>query len=278
MVQFSNKKLAYAAIGISGFGALMAITQGGGIISLIGFIITALGSISALILLKYGYIIVPMFTSKSNIILITDEGYEIPPSQDAIVRKTDSGLYYATVFLGIRIYQSSMEMTPSQISSYNQNFERAMTNFKKVVKVAYMMHSIDITEKKKEYEEKKAEAQLRLQKEREKVEPDILKIQRYEKEIAYYSAQIDRLIKGERPMRVVSYAMVTEMGVTKEEALSRARAAAGELRTLLSNSLNVDVDFLVGDEMLKIFDWEKFMPISAEELEDQAEVGSRSRL
>lgn len=278
MVEFGNKKLSYAAIGISGFAALIAATQGGGIVSAIGFFITALGAVAALLILKYGYILIPMFTSKSNIILITDEGYEIPPSQDAIVRKTSSGIYYASVFLGLRIYQSTIEMSQNELSAYNQNFERAMTNFKRVVKVAYMMHSIDITEKKKEYEEKRAEAQLRLQKEREKVEPDILKIQRYEKEISYYSAQIDRLIKGERPMRVVAYAMVTEVGVTKEEALSRAKAAASELKTLLSNSLNVDVDILQADEMLKIFDWEKFMPTTPEELEDKAEIGSRSRL
>ena len=278
MVEFSNKKLSYAAVGISFMGILISFTIGGGPIALIGIVIASLATIVGVLLIKYGYLIIPFLTSKSNIIQIIDEGYEIPPSQDVIIRKTSSGIYYASAFLGIRIYQSSIEMSPSQINSYNQNFERAMSSFKKVVKVAYMMHAIDISEKKKEYEEKKAEAQLRLQKEREKAEPDVLKMERFEKEIAYYSAQIDRLIKGERPMRVVAYAMVTEVGVTKEEAMSRAKTAANELRTVLSNSLNVDVDLLQGDEMLKIFDWEKFMPISPEELEDRTEFGGRGRL
>ncbi len=278
MVEFSEKRLAYISIGIAGLSAIMSITQGGGIIALLGAIFAGLGALLGVVFLKYGYIVVPLLTSKGNVVMITDSGYEINPKQDTIIKRTSSGIYYASVFLGIRIYQSNLELTQTQIMNYNKSFERAMSNFRRVVKVAYMMHSMDISEKKKEYEEKKAEAQLRLQREREKLEPDILKIQRYEKEAAYYEHQIDRLIKGERPMRVVCYAMVTETGITKEEAISKAKSSAYELRTLLSNSLNVDVDILQGDEMLKIFEWEKFMPVTPEELEDKTELQIRRQL
>ena len=277
MVEFSNKKLAYAAIGTGLFGTLVALTQGGGLFSLIGGISALIGSAVGIIMLKYGYLVVPWFTKRGNIITIIDEDYEIPPSQDVIVKRGANGLYYATVFLGIRIYQSAIEMSEEQIHAYNQFFERAMVSFKKIVKIAYMMHALDISQKKKEYEEKRAEAQLRLQREREKAEPDVLKIQRYEKEIAYYSAQLDRLVRGERPMRVVAYAMHTAVGLTKEEAISKAKANGRELKSVIANALNVDVDFLQADEMLKIFEWEKFMPATPEELEEMAELKVRGR-
>ena len=277
MVEFSEKRLAQIAVASAGLSALIALTQGGGIVALVGFVVSGISAVIAVLLLKYGYLVIPLVTKKSRIVLVTTEGYEIPPSQDVIVKKTSSGLYYATVFLGIRIYQSAVEMSEEQLRAYNQYFERAMANFKKVVKIAYMMHAVDITEQKKKYEEKRAEAQLRLQREREKQEPDVLKIQRYEREVAYYTAQIDRLVRGERPMRVVAYAMTTAVGVTKEEAIARARANANELKTLLANALNVEIDVLQADEMLKIFEWEKFMPVSPEELEEKAELKTRGR-
>ncbi len=275
MATFSDKQLAYGAIGVGALGVLLSATFGGTLLSLFGSILTFIGVIAAVALLKYGYIIVPALTQMSNVVVMTDTGYEIPPSQDVVVKKVED-LYYASVFLGIKIYESSLEKTNEEVMAYNKFFERAMANFKKVVKICYMMHSVDVTEKRKELEAKKAEAQLRLQKEREKAEPDVLRLERLEREVAYWSSQIDKLTLGMRPMKVVIYAMVTEVGITKEEAIAKAKAKGNELITLLSNSLNAEVDFLTADEMLKVFEWEKFMPTTPEELEAQTEKEKRA--
>lgn len=275
MATFSDKQLAYGAIGIGVLGILLSATFGGTLLSLLGSILTFIGVIVTVAILKYGYIIIPMLTQMSNVVIMTDTGYEIPPSEDVIVKKVND-LYYASVFLGIKIYESSLEKTTEEVMAYNKFFERAMTNFKKVVKICYTMQSVDASEKRKELEAKKAEAQLRLQKEREKAEPDVLRLERLEREVAYWSSQIDKLTLGMRPMRVVIYAMVTEVGITKEEVIAKAKARGNEIITLLSNSLNAEVDFLTADEMLKAFEWEKFLPTTPEELESQTEKEKRS--
>ena len=46
-----------------------------------------------------------------------------------------------------------------------------------------------------------------------------------------------------------------------------AAAQANELRATISNSLNVQVDLLNGDEMLRCFQWEVMIPLTPAELE-----------
>ena len=46
-----------------------------------------------------------------------------------------------------------------------------------------------------------------------------------------------------------------------------ATAQANELKATISNALNVQVDLLQGDEMLRCFQWETMIPPSPQELE-----------
>lgn len=268
--------LAYASAGMALFSTIVIISNFGGLVSLIAALMTMIGAVGAVVFYKYGYMVVPWLTTRSNVVVVTDTGYEIPPNQDVIVKKAENGIYYASAFLSLGIHESALEMSSEQLHTYNQQFERAMASFKHVVKVAYMMYAVDISEQRKELEAKKAEAQLRLQREKEKAEPDILKIERYEREVSYYSNQLERISRGVRPMRVVLYAMTTAAGVTREEAISKARAQAQELRTLLENALNADVEILTADEMLRIFEWEKFLPASPEDFERELDLERRS--
>ena len=234
--------------------------------SLVAAVIAFLGSVFAVLFLKYGYIVIPMITQRTKVILMTDTGYEIPPSQDVIVKKVGN-LYYSSAFLGIRIYESATEKTMEQNIAYNEDFERSISNIKYVAKVAYMLYAEDIGEERTKIETKKAEAQLRLSREREKTEPDVLKIDKYEREVSMWDEQLNKLTRGMRPMGVLAYAMTTASGVSKEAAIAAVRSQARELKVTLSNSLNVQVDQLAADQMLKCFEWEKAMPPTPRELE-----------
>ena len=112
-----------------------------------------------------------------------------------------------------------------------------------------------------------AEAQLRLARERDKPEPDVLKLDRFEKEVAMWENQINKLTRGIKPMGLVSYIMTTAVGVSKEAATAAVNAQANELRATISNALNVQVDLLQGDEMLRCFQWETMIPPIPQELE-----------
>jgi hypothetical protein len=260
-----TKVLAYVAIAFSVLGAVAAL--GGGPIAMIGGVISGVGALFAVLFLFYGYMVIPMLTQGMKTVLMTDTGYEIPPSQDVIV-KTMEGGFYASAFLGVRIYESASEKTLEENVAYNEYFERAVSNLKYVVKISYMLYVEDITEKRRNIETKRAEAQLRLAREREKTEPDVLKVDRYEKEVSTWDSQLNKLTKGVKPMGVLIYAMTTASGVSKEGAIAGVKSQAKELKTVLSNALNVEVEWLTANQMMKCFEWEKFFPTSPMELED----------
>lgn len=259
---------AYGAAGLAFLGFIGSFMKGTGIwFDLLAGLFAGMGAIFAILFYKYGYIFVPLITQQTRTVVITDTGYEIPPSQDAIIKKSESGTYYASVFLGIRIYESVTEKSTEQNIAYNEYFERAISNLKFVTKISYLLYVEDVSEKRKIIETRKAEAQLRLAREKEKSEPDVLKLDRYEREVAKWEAELNKLIKGVKPMGVVAYAMTTAIGITKEAALAAAKNQANELKDVLTNALNVEIDILTADEMLKTFEWEKTIPPAAQDLE-----------
>lgn len=263
----ATKTYTYASIGVGFLGAVFALLGGGGILSLVGGLIAGLGALLGILFWRYGYIMIPLITERTQVVMVSDLGYEIPPSQDVIV-KAGNGIYYASAFLGLKISESATEKTTEETILYNQFFERAISNIKYVTKIAYMLFVEDVGQKRKMVEAKRAEALLRLQRERDKPQPDSLKIDQYEREVAIWDTQLTKLIKGVKPMGVVAYAQTTAAGVSKDAAIAAVRAQANELRTVLANALNVEVVQLTGDEMLKCFEWDKFYPATAQELEE----------
>lgn len=262
-----NKKMyMYAPLGAAAMGVFLIVIGIGGIFELIGGILAGFGAVSAVLFMKYGYVVMPLITKQAKMSSLIDGAYEIPPSQDVILRKSGDE-YYASAFLSLGIYESSTEKSLEQNVMYNEYFERAISNMRYVTKISYMIYVEDISKKRKSLETKKAEAQLRLSREKEKPDPDVLKIDRYEREITAINHEIDKLIKGEKPMGILAYCMTSAKGLSKEAATAEAKSQARELRTLLANSLNVDVEPLTADEMLKCFEWERFFPSSKSDFE-----------
>jgi len=263
----SAKTLTYVCIAVGFIGALFSVLAGGGIFALIGGLLAGLGSLFGVLFWKYGYIMVPLVTERTKTVMLSDLGYEIPPSQDVIV-KSANGVYYASAFLGLKIFESATEKSSEENMAYNQFFERAISNIKYITKISYLLFVEDVGEKRKTIETKRAEAQLRLARERDKAQADVLKVDKYEREVAIWDSQLTRLIKGVKPMGVISFAQTTAVGQSKDAAMASVRSQANELRTVLANALNVEVVLLQGDEMLKCFEWDKFFPITPQELEE----------
>jgi len=270
MVQLTGAKMyIFGSMGIGIIGAIFALIGAAAnpVLSLIGGLLAGAGALGGILFWKYGYIMIPLITQRTKTIMLTEGGFEVPPEQDVIL-KAANGVFYASAFLGLKIYESATEKAMEENIAYNQYFERAISNLKYVTKISYMLYVEDIGEKRKTIETKRAEAQLRLSREREKPEPDVLKIDKYEREVAHWDGQLNKLIKGVKPMGVIAYAMTTASGISKEAAIAGARTQAKELRTVLANALNVEVIQLQADEMLKCFEWERFYPISPQELEE----------
>lgn len=264
-MQVDTRMYSYGCAAIGLLGALGTFVVGGNF-AILGGIVAGLGAAGAVAFYKYGYIFVPMITSRAKVVQLTDSGYEIPPAQDVILKNV-GGIYYASMFLGVRIYESTTDKTAEENVVYTQYFERAISSVKFVTKVCMLVYVKDLGEFRTRIETKHAEAQLRLARERDKPEPDVLKLDRYEREVAMWENQINKLTLGIKPMGVVSYVMTTATGVSKEGATAAARSQANELRATISNSLNVEVAQLTGEEMLRCFEWEHIIPPTPQELE-----------
>lgn len=266
MAGMDARYFAYGSAGLALLGAMGAFVGGGGIVSLFAGLLSLVGAAGAVGFYKYGYILVPLITQRGNIVQIMEGGYEIPPSND-VVLKSVGGIYYASKYLGVRIFESASEKTMEENMVYSEYFERAISSVKYVTKFAMMVYMKDVSEHRQRIETKHAEAQLRLARERDKPDPDVLKLDRYEKEVAMWENQINKLTRGIKPMGVVSYVMTTATGVSKEAAMAAVSAQANELKATISNALNVQVEPLTGDEMLRCFQWETMIPPTPQELE-----------
>ena len=234
-------------------------------------IFAVIGAIVSFLIWKWGYILIPFFTKGQRIIEVHDGGWELTPAQDAIVKKVGD-TYYASVFLHIKMYKSATEKTPEENLVYIDSFERAIANVKFPMKIGLVMYAVDVSKRREDLETKRYEAQLKLQREREKPEPDILAIDRLEKEVAMWEAQLARIAAGERPMGLIAYAMTTGTGITKDAAVANAKNRAAELKTLLANALNVEISYLYGEDMKKCFEMEYMIPPTEKELKEFVEA------
>lgn len=265
---FTTRQMAYGAMGLSAVIFLVMATLPGG--STLQFIMAGLSlgaAVLSFILWKWGYIFVPFITQRLNIIEVHDGTWETTPAQDAIVKKVGDE-YYASVFLHIKMYKSTTERSQEENMVFIDSFERAIANIKFPVKIATLVFAKDIAKYREDVETKKYTAQLKLQREREKSEPDVLALDRLEKEVAMYEAELNRIMSGERPMGLISYAMTTGVGVTKDAAVAVAKNQAAEIKTLLANALNVEVSYLYGEDMKKCYELEHMVPPTVKALKD----------
>ncbi|MGV8085137.1 MAG: hypothetical protein ACP5N9_02685 [Candidatus Bilamarchaeum sp.] len=266
MLVSQPRNLLYACLAVGIVGGILALV-GGGAFSIIGALLAWSGTIAGVLIWQYGYLFIPLVTQRTNVIMMSEEGYEIPPSQDVIV-KASNGVFHASVFLGLKIFESATEKSTDENIVYTQFFERAISNLKYVTKISYLLYVEDVGEKRKTLETKRAEAQLRLARERDKPQPDPIRVDKYERDVAMWDAQLTRLIKGIKPMGVIAYAQTSAVGLSKDAAIALAKQQANELKTVLANALNVEVYQLTADQMLRCFEWDKFFPVKPQELEE----------
>ena len=95
----------------------------------------------------------------------------------------------------------------------------------------------------------------------------MLRIDKFEKEVQMFESQLNKLVRGEKPIGVIATIMTCATGVSKEAAIANVRAQANELTTVMRNALNVEIQHLTAEQMLKAFEWEAFYPSSSRDLE-----------
>jgi len=212
---------------------------------------------------RYGYLFIPAITKATNIIEIHD-GYEIPPTRDYIIKKSQSG-YYASKFLEVRFYESSMDKDSEQKKTMFDSFEKAVSSLKYVVKITLMISTLDLSHHIDEIKTRRSAVETKKSK-AVKLAPD--ESMRMDRELAYWNRLLERITQGERPVELIAFASTTSFGLTRDEAISRVSRQAKELKTILSSSLGCDINELTDLDMLRCFEWDYFAPTNQEDVKD----------
>jgi hypothetical protein len=209
---------------------------------------------------RFGFLIKPIIAGNARI--TEDFGrYEIPETQDVIV-KADGERYYASVYLLVRFSQSTLEKTPEQLALSRQSYERALSSLNYVYKISNMLCPIDLTPHIDRIREKRSTAEARLS---ELVSLPVnanqgAQVARLKREIESYETQLEKIRSGERPMRVLNYAMTCASGNSPDDAIAKARRQAAELKTVIASTLDTELSELAGDDLKRCFEWEHMLP------------------
>jgi hypothetical protein len=190
-------------------------------------------------------------------------GYEIPPSRDYIIKKSATG-YHATKFLEVQFYESSRDKDSPAKQHMFESFEKAISSLKYIVKISMMVSPLDLSVHIDDIKTKRSAVEARRAK-----MSDSGDAVRLDREISSHNKLLERLTHGEKPVEITSYASTTAFGLTREEAVSRVKRQANEVKTILSSSLGCDIVELSDLGMIKCFEWDTFFPTTSEELKDE---------
>lgn len=124
----------------------------------------------------------------------------IEQKRDLIVQKREDGSFAVGIFLRVT--------------------DKSIKNPKDAEKVEYL-DSYQVNENLiKPLEVRRAEANIRLQREKSKLQPDIIRIDRYEKEVELWSKEIEKFDKKCR------YAKIVFKGNDRQELIDKTRQLA----------------------------------------------------
>jgi len=218
-----------------------------------------------LALWKFGYLLSPIIGRFISTEIKLGQ-YTLMPGMNAIYRKVDDQ-YYVSKFLSALIYESTTEKTEAEKTMMMEYFERAITSFKYPVKISLLIRNIDLT---KELDNLRAD-RSRLEIKKSNIlsdnaqSPEVAVIER---KIAMLSKELERLTTGDRPMQTVCLIMTTSKGASIDEARLKADSRSKEIQAVIGNALGVQVMVLYGEEMLKCFDFQYFIPVDSAEFTD----------
>lgn len=252
----TNKRLAIAMVlvQLALLGALLLYKDTAIAVAAVASFVAAAG------VWRFGFLLKPAITRTANIM----EGfgkYEIPPSQDAIIKK-QGNRYYASAYLLVRFAQSSTEKTPEQLALLRQSYERALSSLNYVYRLSNMVCPVDLSPYVEKIKERRSNAESRLS-ELASLPPNAnqgSEMARLKREIESCESQLERIQAGERPMMVLNFVMTCASSHSREDAIAKVGNQAAELKALIASTMDTEVLRLSGDEMKRCFEWDYILP------------------
>ncbi|MCX8206062.1 MAG: hypothetical protein N3H30_02420 [Candidatus Micrarchaeota archaeon] len=234
-----------------------------------GIAVFVLGLLLALLtgaFIYFGHFLTPLITKAAGITYRKGE-FTFPPGQDVVLKKSGDK-YMAAKFLLVNIPEREevIGKREERAEVYLKDFEAAVSAIHVPVKFNMLIATKDITAYRESIQSKVYEYGLRIKREMEKAEPDVIKLDKWQKEKEFNENLLKRLASGVKPMACVMYVMTLSKGITPKEAIDKAKANAKEIKAILSNNLNAEVIELAGEDAELCLEWERALPVSYDEL------------
>ncbi|MCX6776150.1 MAG: hypothetical protein NT130_04870, partial [Candidatus Micrarchaeota archaeon] len=183
-VGINERTLTAASLGITLICALLSFTTRGlGSSAILAIFASVIFAIFSVVIYKVGFLILPFITRFLKVSEIRVGGFEIPPSQDAVIKNV-GGVYYATMFLYARFYESAVVGVEEQKAPYMDMWERAVGSINFPFRFSLITYIEDLVKFREDVETNRAAAQLKLGKLREMPRPDALSVDKWEREVA----------------------------------------------------------------------------------------------
>ena len=171
--------------------------------------------------------------------------YEMNEERNIIVKHTDKG-YYASSFFEIIVGKDKGD------------FRRVVQSITFPCKISIGIYNLDLSKEIEKIKEKRS----RLEAKRA-IEKDKYEVAKLDREIALLNNLLEKINKGQRPVEIIFYVMVSASSRTKEEAIMKLKHNKRSLKSIMA-SAGYELRELIGDELWKAVEWEYFAPIRSE--------------
>lgn len=233
------------------------------IFMVIGLIVTAI-TVGFII---GGHILTPLITKLLNVTYYKGE-YIFPPGQEVIVKKSGNK-YLAGKYLLLNIQErEEISKMEEHGITYVKDIENALSTINVPVKIGFLVSSKDSTSFRDDKQSKVYELSLKIKREMEKGEPDVIKIDKWQKEKEREENLLRRLAGGVKPLHAICYVSTIGKGITISEAIDKVKAQTREIKAIISNSMNTEVVELIGEDMELCFELDFFPPNDNDELKE----------
>jgi len=233
------------------------------IFMVVGILITAL----TMGFIIGGHMLTPLITKILGVTYNKGE-YIFPPGQEVVVKKMGNK-YISAKYLLLNIQErEEISRSEEHSTTYIQDIENALGTISVPVKINYLIASKDVSAYRDETQSKVYELSLKIKREMDKGEPDVIKIDKWQKEKERYENLLRRLAGGVKPVHAICYVTVFGKGITIGEAIDNVNAQTREIKAIVSNSMNTEVIDLIGEDVELCFEVDFFPPNDNEELKE----------
>ncbi len=217
----------------------------------------------------YTYLFEPFYKMKNKVAIIDNgEPYALSPSGNAIMKR-EKDLIYATVFVKIPVYTSATEMEDEAKRDFAQTFGRMLSIIKEPFRLTTQLYVLNKDEYAEKIRSKLNEAQEKysqlVSKEaaqdatsKKAVSPEA---ERIRGETTMWRNMLDSVNRA-RSHSLVSYAAITTVGNSEEEAVNLALLKGDELATGISTTLGISASVASGREILYLIEPDYMIPVA----------------